>query len=65
MNVPLSACQISFVVGLSSREDTIYYKENVGHVTILEIAKGEQPYQPFGSGILMTKMRNKIVRLNT
>ena len=65
MNVPLSACQISFVVGLSSRENTIYYKENVGNVTISEIAKGEQPYQSFGAGILITKMRNKIVRLNT
>jgi len=59
----LSACKLSFVVGLSCRTDTIYYEENIGGVTISDIAEGEQPYQAFGSGILITKKRNKIVRL--
>ena len=59
----LSACKLSFVVGLSCRQDNIYYEENIGGVTISDIAEGKQPYQAVGSGILITKKRNKIVRL--
>ena len=56
----LSACDLSFVVGITSRETSIYYKENIGKLRILEISKSEQPYQVSGSGILLTESRPKI-----
>jgi len=63
INKQLSACQLNFIVGLSSREVSIYYKENLGYVTISEIADGLQPYSASGCGILMSEERNIIKRL--
>ena len=63
INKQLSACQLNFIVGLSSREVSLYYKENLGYVTISEMADGPQPYAASGSGILMSEDRNIIKRL--
>ena len=64
INKQLSACQLNFIVGLSSREVPLYYKENLGYVTISEMADGPQPYQASGSGILLSEDRTIIKRFN-
>ena len=62
IELPLAACQLSFIVGLSSRGQTIYYKENIGSVTITEISGGQQPeYRPKGHGLFITDNQPEII----
>ena len=56
IDLPFAACQLSFIVGLSSRVKTIYYKENLGRVTISEFAKDNQPeHSAKGHGIFFVE----------
>jgi len=62
IELPLAACQLSFIVGLSSMGNTIYYKENIGSVTITEISEGQQPeYSPKGNGLFITDNQPEII----
>jgi lipopolysaccharide transport system ATP-binding protein len=51
--VPFSAGTLSFTIGISSQEQTLYYVENVGSVNITEIAVGEQPLRASGAGLVI------------
>ena len=59
----LSACDLTFVIGITSRETTVFYQENIGQLKILEIARLNQPYQVSGSGFLLSQTRPKINKL--
>jgi lipopolysaccharide transport system ATP-binding protein len=61
MDIPLRACQLSFIIGLSTNERTLYYEEDVCHVTIEEIAAGKQPFRASGSGVLLTERTSEIM----
>ena len=62
IELPLAACQLNFIVGLSSRGKTIYYKENIGSVTITEISGEQQPeYSPTGHGLFITDNQPEII----
>ncbi|UCG13689.1 MAG: ABC transporter ATP-binding protein [Deltaproteobacteria bacterium] len=65
MEVPLKASRLSFVVGLSSNNNTFYYVEDVGNVTIVEVAEGKQPFRASGAGILVTECVSEIKRLDS
>ena len=61
IDLPLRACEVRFIVGLSSYERTFYYADGVGHVSISEIALGTQPLRSTGSGLLLTRQVAKVV----
>jgi lipopolysaccharide transport system ATP-binding protein len=48
---------IRFNVGLSSNGITFSYLQDVGHVTISEVADGAQPYRVSGTGVLSSVNR--------
>ncbi len=58
--VPLGSCDIRFSVGLSSRERPFYYVSDIGHVSITDVAEGEQPFRASGSGFLLSPQRPDI-----
>jgi len=60
IDLPLKACELQFTVGLSSYERSFYYKENVGHVSIVEVSEGEQPIRARGAGLLQTAQTAQI-----
>ena len=63
IDLKLATGQLKFVVGLSSRDNTIYYEENLGKISISEISSKEQPiYFPSGDGILLSDSRPSIHR---
>jgi len=57
IDLNLSACELSFAIGYSSRGKVVNYKENIGQLRILEISKLKQPYKVSGSGILLNDHR--------
>jgi hypothetical protein len=59
-DVPLSATEVTFAVGLTSDEKSIYYAEGVGALSITEIATGPQPHRASGCGVLFTTDRPEI-----
>jgi lipopolysaccharide transport system ATP-binding protein len=59
-DVPLAASEVTFAVGLTSDEKSIYYAEGVGALSITEIATGPQPHRASGCGILFTLERPEI-----
>jgi hypothetical protein len=63
MDAPLQACQLSFVTGLTSNEKSIYYEEDIGYVTIVEVAEGKQPHRASGTGVLLTESISEIMHL--
>ena len=60
-DLPLAACDLQFAVGLSSHERAFYYLPAVGHVSISEIAEGEQPLRASGTGLLLNTRKYEIV----
>jgi hypothetical protein len=58
--VPLAAAEVTFAVGLTSDEKSIYYAEGAGLVSISEIAAGTQPHRASGCGVLFTLERPEI-----
>ncbi|MBK9712998.1 MAG: ATP-binding cassette domain-containing protein [Kouleothrix sp.] len=62
-DLPLAACDLQFAVGLSTHGRAIYYVPRVGHVSISEIAQGEQPLRASGSGLLRSVQASEIVRV--
>ena len=61
-DVPFSACEISFNVGISAYESSLYYEEGVGRAAISEISLGEQPMRAKDCGIIATSVRPEIHR---
>jgi len=59
-DVPLAAAEVTFAVGLTSDEKSIYYTEGVGALSISEIGPGPQPHRASGCGVLFTTERPEI-----
>jgi len=59
-DLTLKPANIQFNVGLSSYQRPIYYENNLGHVTIAEVAVGQQPIAADG-GIFFAPAKSKIV----
>ena len=59
-NVELKSCDLNFAVGLSTRENAIYFVDSVGHVTISEIAMSKQPFKASGAGLLLSDQETEI-----
>jgi lipopolysaccharide transport system ATP-binding protein len=65
VEAPLQACRLSFVIGLSSNESTIYRIGDIGNITIEEVADGKQPFRASGTGILLTECSSEIMDLTS
>jgi len=52
--VPLKACDLQFAVGITTNERSVYYVEDMGHVSISTVSLGEQPFRASGSGLLLS-----------
>lgn len=52
--IPFSSMGLQFSVGISSNVRTFYYVENIGFVSISEIAIDEQPIRSSGTGLLFS-----------
>jgi len=55
--IPFSAGEINFVVGISSHEQTLYYAEGTSSAAISEIAVGDQPVRSSGAGLIAETQR--------
>lgn len=65
VDLPLRKCELEFSVGLSTYERTVYYVDRIGHVTISEIAQGNQPFRVSGKGgLLLAQQEVDIVSLS-
>jgi ABC-type polysaccharide/polyol phosphate transport system ATPase subunit len=54
VDLPLSSCDLEFIVGLSASERAFYYHEGQGRISILDImSEGQQPFRSKGSGVLL------------
>ena len=60
-DLQLKACDINFAVGLSSHERAFYYAQGIGHVTISQVAFGEQPFRAEGAGLLLSYQESEIL----
>ncbi len=60
-DLPLAPCDLQFTVGLSSYGRPFYYVPGVGHVTISEIAHGEQPHYVARAGLLLNARKYEII----
>ena len=56
---------MSFAVGISQQERSLYYVEGLGSVTITEVALGEQPLRAAGAGLLVSTQRPAIRSLQS
>jgi hypothetical protein len=61
--LPLAACDIQFIVGLSSYERPFYYVQGVGHVSISPVAVKEQPLRSSGTGLLFSLQQSEILSM--
>jgi hypothetical protein len=61
--LPLAACDIQFIVGLSSYERPFYYVQGVGHVSISPVAVKEQPLRSSGTGLLCSFQQSEILSM--
>jgi lipopolysaccharide transport system ATP-binding protein len=59
-NLPISAGEVTIVVGISSFERAVFYRERFSQVSISELANGEQPHRFSGSGLITTTFRPRI-----
>jgi lipopolysaccharide transport system ATP-binding protein len=63
-DVTLSAGEMTIVVGVSSYERALFYREGVAQVSIAEQSDASQPYQSCGSGVIASFSRPEIVRVD-
>ncbi|PWT81522.1 MAG: ABC transporter ATP-binding protein [Acidobacteria bacterium] len=56
----LSAGEIMIVVGISSFERSVFYRERFNQVSISELAEGEQPHRVSGAGLITATVRPQI-----
>ena len=64
-SLPLAACDIQFVVGLSSYERPFYHVQGVGHVSINPVAVNEQPLRSSGTGLLFSVQQSEILAMGS
>lgn len=64
-SLPLAACDIQFVVGLSSYERPFYHVQGVGHVSINPVAVNEQPLRSSGTGLLFSVQQSEILTMGS
>jgi lipopolysaccharide transport system ATP-binding protein len=56
----LKACDLECTIGLSSYERAFYYVPQAGHISISEVAEGEQPFRSAGAGLLIGEQQVEI-----
>jgi len=59
IDLPLSPCELQFNVGILSHRRVLYYHESIGHVSIIPVATGEQPFS-LPLGIVTTQHRPEV-----
>jgi lipopolysaccharide transport system ATP-binding protein len=59
-DVPVSACDLQFAVGISTHERSFYYLPAVGHLTVTEVANGAQPLRAKGCGLIIGRQQADI-----
>jgi len=60
-DLSLSAGEVATVVGISSFERTVFYRERFSQVSISELVEGEQPYRVSGAGLITATFRPQIM----
>ncbi len=60
VDLPLAHCDLQFVAGLTTNQRNVYYQEGLGHVSIIEVAAGDQPVS-VRSGFLLSADRPAIM----
>ena len=60
-DLSISAGEVALVVGISSFERTVFYRERFSQVSISELADGEQPHRVSGAGLITATYRPEIV----
>jgi hypothetical protein len=60
-DLSLSAGEVAIVVGISSFERTLFYRERFSQVSISELVEGEQPHRLSGAGLITATFRPPIV----
>jgi len=62
-NVPLRSNDLTFAVGLSRNGATFYYENNIGRISISEVATRDQPFRSSGSTLLWSTQSSEIQRV--
>ena len=64
-DLALSAGQVTIVVGITSYERTIFYREGFSQISISDLADAEQqPHRSSGAGLITSLSRPKIVKIS-
>jgi lipopolysaccharide transport system ATP-binding protein len=58
----ISAGEATLVLGMSSFERTLLYRDHIAQVSIAELAEGMQPHRASGTGIITSFNRPKIIQ---
>jgi lipopolysaccharide transport system ATP-binding protein len=64
-DLALSAGEVTIAVGITSFERSLFYREQVGRVSIQEIAAGSQPLRSSGAGFITSFHRPEIVSVGS
>jgi hypothetical protein len=59
-DLSLSAGEVAIVVGISSFERTVFYRERFSQISIAELVEGEQPHRVSGAGLVTAMFRPQI-----
>ncbi len=59
-DLPLGPSELQFAVGLSTHGRPFYYVPGLGHVSVSEIAAGEQPISPARGGLMLNARKYEI-----
>jgi homopolymeric O-antigen transport system ATP-binding protein len=59
-DLSLSAGEVAIVIGISSFERTVFYRERFSQVSISELVEGEQPHRVSGAGLITAMFRPQI-----
>jgi homopolymeric O-antigen transport system ATP-binding protein len=63
-DLPLGAGELTIVIGISSYERTLFYREAVSQVSIAELAVAQQPYRASGAGFIASFSRPRIAKIS-
>jgi homopolymeric O-antigen transport system ATP-binding protein len=63
-DVSFSAGQITILVGISSFERSLFYREELAHVSIANVADREQPLRASGTGFVTSFFRPEIAKIS-
>lgn len=59
-DLPLGPCELQCAVGLSTYGRPFYYVPGLGHVSVSEIAEGEQPAHAARGGLMLNVRKYEI-----